>query len=247
MIIVDGLTKTYGSLEAVSGLSFSVAGGEVVGLIGPNGAGKTTTLKCMVGIQAPTSGTVRIDGHDIVADAVAAKRRLAFMPDEPQLFEYLTVREHLALVARLYRVGDHAARVPRLLEELELTGKEGALPGELSRGMKQKLVIACGLLHDPPVLLFDEPLTGLDPIGIRRMKETIVARARAGAAVVVSSHLLHLVEEICSRILILHKGRKIADGTLKELAARADLAEAGSDLEEIFLHATGHGADGRTS
>ena len=228
-------------------LSFSVAGGEVVGLIGPNGAGKTTTLKCMVGIQAPTAGSVRIGGHDIVADAVEAKRRLAFMPDEPQLFEYLTVREHLNLIARLYRVGDYAARVPSLLGELELTGKEGALPGELSRGMKQKLVIACGLLHDPPVLLFDEPLTGLDPLGIRRMKETIVARARAGAAVVVSSHLLHLVEEICTRILILHKGRKIADGTLEELAARADLAQAGSDLEEIFLHATGHGADGRTS
>jgi ABC-2 type transport system ATP-binding protein len=244
MIVVDGLTKTYGPLQAVADLSFSVTGGEVVGLIGPNGAGKTTTLKCMVGIQAPTSGSVRIDGHDIVADAVAAKRRLAFMPDEPQLFEYLTVREHLNLVARLYRVTDYAARVPRLLEELELTGKEGALPGELSRGMKQKLVIACGLLHDPPVLLFDEPLTGLDPLGIRRMKATIVARARAGAAVVVSSHLLHLVEEICTRILILHKGRKIADGTLEELAARADLAAAGSDLEEIFLHATG--SDGGT-
>jgi ABC-2 type transport system ATP-binding protein len=201
----------------------------------------------MVGIQAPTAGSVRIDGHDIVADAVAAKRRLAFMPDEPQLFEYLTVREHLNLVARLYRVGDYAARVPRLLEELQLTGKEAALPGELSRGMKQKLVIACGLLHDPPVLLFDEPLTGLDPLGIRRMKETIVARARGGAAVVVSSHLLHMVEEICTRILILHKGRKIADGTLEELAARADRAEAGSDLEEIFLLATGDGVDGRTS
>jgi ABC-2 type transport system ATP-binding protein len=247
MIVVDGLTKAYGSLQAVAGLSFSVAGGEVVGLIGPNGAGKTTTLKCIVGIQAPTAGSVRIDGHDIVADAVAAKRRLAFMPDEPQLFEYLTVREHLNLIARLYRVADYEARVPRLLSELELAGKESSLPGELSRGMKQKLVIACGLLHDPLVLLFDEPLTGLDPLGIRRMKETIVARARAGAAVVVSSHLLHLVEEICTRILILHKGRKIADGTLEELAARADLAAAGSDLEEIFLHATGHGADGRAS
>ncbi len=240
MIVVDGLTKIYGSLKAVDGLSFSVAGGEVIGLIGPNGAGKTTTLKCMVGIQAPTSGSVRIDGRDIVTDAVEAKRRLAFMPDEPQLFEYLTVLEHLNLVARLYRVTDYAARVPRLLEELELSGKGSALPGELSRGMKQKLAIACGLLHDPPVLLFDEPLTGLDPLGIRRMKETIVGRARAGAAVVVSSHLLHLVEEICTRILIINKGTKIADGTLEELAARADLAVAGSDLEQIFLRATGH-------
>ena len=247
MIQVDHLTKMYGPLKAVDDFSFAAAGGEVIGLIGPNGAGKTSTLKCMVGIQAPSAGTIRIAGHDIVSDAIEAKRRLAFMPDEPQLFEYLTVREHLNLVARLYRVGDYAARVPRLLEELQLTGKEASLPGELSRGMKQKLVIACGLLHDPPVLLFDEPLTGLDPLGIRRMKETIVARARAGAAIVVSSHLLHLVEEICTRILILHKGRKIADGTLEELAARADLAVAGSDLEEIFLHATGDGLDGRPS
>jgi ABC-2 type transport system ATP-binding protein len=243
MIVVEHLTKMYGPLKAVDDFSFSVAGGEVVGLIGPNGAGKTSTLKCMVGIQAPTSGTIRIAGHDVVSSAIEAKRRLAFMPDEPQLFEYLTVREHLALIARLYEVDNVAARVPALLEELELTGKEGALPGELSRGMKQKLTIACGLLHQPPVLLFDEPLTGLDPIGIRRMKQTIVARARAGAAVVVSSHLLHVVEEICSRILIIHKGRKIADGSLDELASRADLAAAGSDLEQIFLRATGH-ADG---
>jgi ABC-2 type transport system ATP-binding protein len=240
MIAVDGLTKMYGSLKAVDGLSFTVGRGEVVGLIGPNGAGKTTTLKCMVGIQAPSAGSVRIDGHDIVTDSIEAKRRLAFMPDEPQLFEYLTVREHLSLVARLYRVTAFEDRVAGLLEELELAGKETSLPGELSRGMKQKLVIACGLLHDPPVLLFDEPLTGLDPLGIRRMKQTIVARARAGAAVVVSSHLLHLVEEICTRILIIHKGLKIADGSLDELAARADLSAAGSDLEQIFLRATGH-------
>jgi len=240
MIVVDRLTKVYGSLKAVDALSFTVRGGEVAGLIGPNGAGKTSTLKCMVGIQAPTSGTVTVDGHDIVSDAIAAKRRLAFMPDEPQLFEYLTVGEHLALVARLYGVTGHAPKAAALLDELELTGKEKSLPGELSRGMKQKLTIACGLLHDPAVLLFDEPLTGLDPIGIRRMKKTIVARARAGAAVVVSSHLLHLVEEICTRILIINKGIKIADGTLEELAARADLASGDPDLEQIFLHATGH-------
>jgi ABC-2 type transport system ATP-binding protein len=240
MIVVDGLSKVYGAVKAVDNLSFNVAGGEVVGLIGPNGAGKTSTLKCMVGIQAPSAGSVKIAGHDIVAEALAAKRRLAFMPDEPQLFEYLTVLEHLNLVARLYGVTDLDARAATLLQELELTGKEKALPGELSRGMKQKLTIACGLLHNPSVLLFDEPLTGLDPLGIRRMKQTIVSRARAGAAVVVSSHLLHLVEEICTRILIINKGVKIADGTLEQLAARADLASGDSDLEQIFLRATGH-------
>jgi ABC-2 type transport system ATP-binding protein len=243
MIAVEGLVKMYGTFKAVDGLSFAVGPSEVVGLIGPNGAGKTTTLRCMVGIQIPTAGSVRIAGHDIIADSIEAKRQLAFMPDEPQLFEYLTVREHLTLVARLYQVTSFESRVAALLHELELAGREQSLPGELSRGMKQKLVIACGLLHEPSVLLFDEPLTGLDPIGIRRMKQTIVARAKAGAAVIVSSHLLHLVEEICTRILIIHRGVKIADGSLAALAARADLAVAGSDLEQIFLHATGH-ADG---
>jgi ABC-2 type transport system ATP-binding protein len=238
MIAVDGLTKVYGSLTAVSDLSFTAAGGEVVGLLGPNGAGKTTTLQCMVGIQAPTTGTIRIAGHDIVAVPVEAKRRLAFMPDEPQLFEYLTVREHLTLVGRLYGVADADARVPPLLEELELTGKETALPSELSRGMKQKLVIACGLVHQPSVLLFDEPLTGLDPLGIKRMKRTIVDRAAAGAAVVVSSHLLHLVEEICTRVVIINKGRKIADGRIADLADAGELAAGAPDLEQIFLRAT---------
>jgi ABC-2 type transport system ATP-binding protein len=246
LIVVDGLTKMYGALKAVNDLSFTVAGGEVVGLLGPNGAGKTTTLQCMVGIQAPTSGTVRIGGHDIRTESVEAKRQLAFMPDEPQLFEYLTVREHLTLVARLYGVADAGDRVPPLLEELELTGKESALPSELSRGMKQKLVIACGLLHQPSVLLFDEPLTGIDPIGIRRMKKTIVARAEAGAAVVVSSHLLHLVEEICTRVVILHKGTKIADGSLEALAARDTLTAGAPDLEQIFLRVTGHQDSGQS-
>jgi ABC-2 type transport system ATP-binding protein len=240
MIAVEGLTKVYGRLKAVDTLSFSVAGGEVVGLIGPNGAGKTSTLKCIVGIQAPSAGSIRIGGHDIVTDGLEAKRRLAFMPDEPQLFEYLTVYEHLALVGRLYGVADVDRRASSLLQELELGGKEKSLPGELSRGMKQKLTIACGLLHEPSALLFDEPLTGLDPIGIKRMKQTIVTRARGGAAVVVSSHLLHLVEEICTRIVIINHGAKIADGTLQELAARAELASGDPDLEQIFLRATGH-------
>jgi ABC-2 type transport system ATP-binding protein len=238
VIDVQHLAKTYGAFTAVDDVSFTVQPGEVVGLIGPNGAGKTSTLRCLVGIQAPTTGTIRIAGHDIVTDPVAAKAQIAFMADEPQLFEYLTVMEHLRLTARLYKVRDLDARATRLLTELELDGKEQALPSELSRGMKQKVAIACGLLHDPAVLLFDEPLTGLDPLGIRRMKETIVARGRAGAAIMVSSHLLHLVEEICTRVVIIDHGKKIADGTLDELKARPELGAAGSSLEQIFLTAT---------
>jgi ABC-2 type transport system ATP-binding protein len=238
VIDVQHLTKTYGSFRAVDDFSFRVDPGEVVGLIGPNGAGKTSTLRCIVGIQAPTAGTIAVGGHDIVRAPVEAKRLLAFMADEPQLFEYLTVMEHLRLTARIYRAGDVEARARELVAELQLTGKEQALPAELSRGMKQKVAIACGLLHEPKALLFDEPLTGLDPLGIRRMKETIVARGRAGAAVMVSSHLLHLVEEICTRVIIIDRGRKIADGTLEELKARPELAAAGSSLEAIFLTAT---------
>jgi len=245
---VEHFSRTYagtaGTFTAVDDLSFTVATGEIVGLIGPNGAGKTTTLRSLAGILRPTSGRVRIDGHDLVEQPLDAKRALAFMPDEPHLFEYLTVEEHLRLVARLYSVTDFDRRAAALIDELELKGKERSLPGELSRGMKQKVVIACGLVRNATTLLFDEPLTGLDPIGIRRMRNTIVARAREGAAILLSSHLLHLVEEVCSRVIIMDRGKKIADGTFEELASRADLASAGSNLEQIFLHVTGHDAAG---
>jgi ABC-2 type transport system ATP-binding protein len=243
-VSVEQFTRVYtspaGEFTAVDDLSFEVSGGEIVGLIGPNGAGKTTTLRALAGLLRPTRGRIRVDGFDVVGEPVEAKRRLAFMPDEPRLFEYLTVDEHLRLIARLYGVADFDRRSRTLVEELELVGKERSLPGELSRGMRQKVVIACGLVRDASVLLFDEPLTGLDPIGIRRMRETIVARGRAGAAILVSSHLLHLVEEICTRVIIMNRGRKIADGTVEELASRAELTEAGSNLEQIFLRVTGH-------
>jgi ABC-2 type transport system ATP-binding protein len=238
MIDVQALTKLYGTVEAVRDLSFSVAPGEVLGLVGPNGAGKTTTLRSIVGIIRPTRGTIRVGGNDVERQPVAAKRLLAFMPDEPHLFDYLTVEEHLRFTGRLYQVPDIERRIPALLQELELSEKASVLPGELSRGMKQKLVIACGLLHDPRALLLDEPLTGLDPAGIRRMKETVKQRARDGAAVVLSSHLLHLVEEVCTRVLIMQRGRKVALGTIEEiLTERPDLR--GRSLEEIFLTLTG--------
>ena len=239
MIEVQALTKQYGSFTAVSGLSLTVRPGEVLGLVGPNGAGKTTTLRCLAGIIPSTSGSVRIAGHDLAADPVGAKRALAFFPDEPRLFDYLTVRQHLNFVARIYGVADYEERSRPLLEELELAEKADVLPGELSRGMKQKLVIACGLLHSPTVMFFDEPLTGLDPLGIRRMKDSIIRRARDGASVVLSSHLLHLLEEVCTHVLILKKGDKVADGTLRDVAAQFSNGEANVSLEEVFIRATG--------
>jgi ABC-2 type transport system ATP-binding protein len=245
---VEHFGRTYatatGNFTAVADLSFSVRSGEIVGLIGPNGAGKTTTLRSLAGILRPSSGRVSVDGHDLIDDPIEAKRCLAFMPDEPHLFEYLTVEEHLRLVARLYGVTDFDARAGKMIEELELAGKERSLPGELSRGMRQKVVIACGLIRNATTLLFDEPLTGLDPIGIRRMRNTIVARAHAGAAILLSSHLLHLVEAVCTRVIIMDRGKKVADGTFEELASRADLATAGSNLEQIFLRVTGHDGPG---
>ncbi|MCX6955490.1 MAG: ABC transporter ATP-binding protein [Verrucomicrobia bacterium] len=239
MIEVSGLFKRYASFTAVNDLSFTVQPGEVLGLVGPNGAGKTSTLRCLAGIIPASGGEVRIAGHDIRTDPVAAKRALAFFPDEPRLFDYLTVRQHLNFVARIYGVADHETVAEPLLEELEIADKADQLPGELSRGMKQKLAIACGLLHGPRVMFFDEPLTGLDPLGIRRMKDSILKRARDGAAVVLSSHLLHLLEEVCTHVLIMKQGNKIAHGTLAEIAAQFANGETGVSLEEIFLRATG--------
>jgi ABC-2 type transport system ATP-binding protein len=239
MIEVEALTKRYGSFTAVRDLSFSVKPGEVLGLVGPNGAGKTSTLRCLAGIIPPSAGRVRIAGHDLSSDPVAAKRALAFFPDEPRLFEYLTVRQHLAFVARVYGVADSEAVSRPLLDELELSEKADVLPGELSRGMKQKLVIACGLLHSPSVMFFDEPLTGLDPLGIRRMKDSIVRRAREGASIVLSSHLLHLLQEVCTNVLILKRGEKVADGTLADVAAKFSNGEPNVSLEEVFIRATG--------
>ena len=238
MITVRNLTKLYGDFTAVRALSFEVAAGEVLGLVGANGAGKTTTLRCLAGIIPPSGGTIAIAGHDMRTDAIAAKRELAFIPDEPHLFEYLSVDEHLRFIARLYGVADVEARMPGLLHELELDEKRRALPGELSRGMRQKLAIACGLLHDPRALILDEPLTGLDPGGMRRMRETIQTRAANGAAVILSSHLLNLVEELCDKLLVVRHGEGVAFGTIDEIIA-AHPHLAGRSLEDVFLALTG--------
>src|SRR5215213_1737371 len=243
VIEIEGLQKLYGDFPAVQGLSFRVGPGEVLGLVGPNGAGKTTTIRSIAGIIIPTSGRIQIAGHDLRADPVAAKSALAFIPDEPHLFEYLTVEEHLRFVARLYRLGNVNHRIPSLLAELDLSDKHRALPGELSRGMKQKLAIACGLLHEPKALLLDEPLTGLDPVAIRRMKTTIMRRAAAGASVILSSHLLHVVEEICTRVLVMQRGQVVAFGSIAEILAERP-AMRGRKLEDVFLALIGQEDEG---
>ena len=237
MIEVHELIKNYGEVRAVQDMSFAVREGEILGLVGPNGAGKTTTLRCMTGIIPPSSGRVRIAGFDLVEQPLEAKRRLAFVPDEPRLFDYLTAWDHMLITARLYDVSDGEERAAVLLEELELADRRTSFPSELSRGMKQKLMVAMALLHRPRALLLDEPLTGLDPAAMRRMKERIRTTAQDGVAVILSSHMLHLVEELCERVVVVVKGRKALDGTLDEIRAASPELGGDADLEAIFMKA----------
>src|SRR4051812_41167428 len=171
-------------------------------------------MRALAGILAPTRGRLLIDGHDVAREAVAAKSALAYVPDDPNLFESLTVWEHLRFIAGAYRVLDWAPRAEDLLARFELAEKRDALGSELSRGMRQKVAICCGYLHEPKGFPRAEPLTGLDPRGIRTMQDSIRRRAEAGAAVMVSSHLLSLVEDLCSAVLVLHRGRMLVHGSL---------------------------------
>jgi ABC-2 type transport system ATP-binding protein len=237
-IVVEDYHKTYGDTVAVAGITFTVAPGEILGLVGPNGAGKTTTLRALAGILTPTRGRLLIGGHDIAREPVAAKAQLAYVPDDPRLFDHLTVWEHLRFVAALYRVPDWPPQAEALLAQFELAEKRNALTAELSRGMRQKIAICCGYLHRPNAILLDEPLTGLDPRGIRTMKDSIHQRAEAGAAVMVSSHLLSLVEDLCTSILILHRGRQLFHGRLTDLQRQFTEDGRHETLEDVFFRLT---------
>ena len=238
MIHVEKYCKTYAEVQAVRELSFTVEPGQVLGLVGPNGAGKTTTIRAITGIIAPTSGTLSIAKHNVVADPISAKAQLAYIPDDPKLFDLLTVNEHLHFTAEIYDVpkSDRPAIFERLLTQFALTEKRDVSAGELSRGMRQKVAICCAYLHNPKAILFDEPLTGLDPYAIRDLKNSIRDRAENGAAVMISSHLLSMVEDICTHILILDKGERKFFGSLNELREKYSSAET---LEEVFFQATG--------
>jgi ABC-2 type transport system ATP-binding protein len=241
LIHVEDFHKTYREIVAVDGLSFEVTPGTVMGLVGPNGAGKTTTMRALAGIIRPTRGRLSIAGHDVVHDPIAAKRELAYIPDDPKLFDALTVWEHLEFIASAYRVDNFVPRGEALLEQFELVEKRGELAQTLSRGMRQKVAICCAYLHDPRAILFDEPLTGLDPYAIRTLKASIADRAEKGAAVVVSSHLLVLVEDLCTHLLILNKGHRLFYGSLDEARARyVGLQGDGTvaSLEDVFFRAT---------
>ena len=235
MIEVTGFSKSYGDFSAVRNLDFEVKAGEILGLIGSNGAGKTTTLRALSGIIAPTSGRLGIAGHDIVTDAVGAKRCLGYIPDDPRLFDTLTVWEHLAFSAATYQVANFEIAAQSLLQSFELVDKRDTLAHDLSRGMRQKVAIACAYLHEPPVILFDEPLTGLDPQGIRTIQASMRERARNGAAIVISSHLLSLVQELCTHLLVLDLGERRWFGSMDNLLREVGKEHGASTLEAAFF------------
>lgn len=238
MIRVQDFHKAYEKTIAVSGISFDVQPGQILGLVGPNGAGKTTTLKALSTIIPLTRGRMSVREFDVETQSVDVRRRLAYVPDDPQLFPDLTVEQHLAFTASAYAVENADEKAARLLEQFHLDDRRRTPAADLSRGMRQKLAICCAYLHDPAALLFDEPMTGLDPFGIRMLKQSIRQRADAGTAVIVSSHLLAVVEDICTHVLILDKGRQRFVGTLEELKQTFVSPEQAATLERIFFLAT---------
>jgi ABC-2 type transport system ATP-binding protein len=238
MLEVQALVKQYKQFLAVDQLNMLIQPGEIVGLLGPNGAGKTTALRCICGILRPTSGRVIINGADVVHDQARAKARLAFVPEVPSLYELLTVEEHLRFVAMCFNRLDLFDQMgDELLNRFNLAEKRRELVATLSKGMRQKLSVACALVHDANVLLFDEPMIGVDPAGAHELKVEIQRQRDKGASILISTHLLDTAERLCDRVIIVARGRKIAEGTLAQLQQVS--AMEGRSLEDVFLKLTG--------
>ncbi len=236
-IEIRDVTRCYGRLRAVDNISLDVYRGEVFAFLGPNGAGKTTTIKMITGLLSPDSGRIAVCGQTMSADNQEAKSRLAFVPDQPFLYGKLTAREFMTFVAQMYSVEPSAlsARLKRYMERLDVTAFADQLAEGFSHGMKQRVVLAAALLHEPDVLVVDEPMVGLDPRSVRRVKELFREWADAGRTVFMSTHTLDVAESIADRIGIINHGRLIACGTLAELRAKAEREHR---LEDIFLQLT---------
>ena len=236
MIELLGVTKTYGTKRAVDGLDLSVRAGELFAFLGPNGAGKTTTIKMVCGLLRPTTGTVRVGGHP--AESQQARQLIAYVPDQPYLYEKLTGREFLRFVVEMYGLDPKAAtrRIGELIDVFEMGDYVDELAENYSHGMKQRVVFASALVHEPKVLIVDEPLVGLAPRSARIVKDLFVSQARAGVAVLMSTHLLSIAEELADTIGIVDHGRLLAHGTLGDLR---DRLQSQGPLEDLFLKLTG--------
>src|SRR5215469_4825424 len=240
-LVLEGLTKTFAK-PAVDHLDLTVRAGELYALLGPNGAGKTTTLRMVAGLLRPDAGSISVFGIDALADPIAAKRLVAWVPDEPMLYDKLTPLEYLEFVAGLWTVAPKkaAARAEELLRWLDLWDNRDQRCESFSRGMKQKLSLAGALIHDPRLLILDEPLTGLDAAVARQVKDLLQLRVREGATVIMTTHILEVAERVAERIGIIQSGKLRAEGTLAELRSRSGLRD--SSLEDVFLELTGAGA-----
>lgn len=239
MIRLQGLTKKYGKFTAVDAIDLDVPRGQLFGFLGPNGAGKTTTLRMIAGILRPTAGRVYLGEIDLLADPVAAKARLGFIPDRPFVYEKLTGAEFLRFVAGLYGQDGTAVerRIAELLELFELATWKDELIEAYSHGMRQKLIISSALIHRPECIVVDEPMVGLDPKGARLLKDIFRSFVARGGTVLMSTHTLEVAEAMCDRVAIIQHGRIVANGTIHDL--RAQTAAGDASLEELFLKLTG--------
>jgi len=242
MLVLESLSRRFGHRVAVDTLDVTLQPGQVVGFLGPNGAGKTTTIKMIAGLLVPSTGRVLIDGVDNVRSPEEAKRRLAYIPDRPYVPERLSARELLRFIAGLYGLADDVVNDVgmRELARFGLKGREDDLLGGYSHGMRQRVLLASAFMRQPRVLLVDEPMVGLDPQGMRLVKRVLREAADAGAVVLMSTHTLDIVEEVCDRVLVMGRGRLLADGAVKDLVAGLDVADGRqATLEDLFLKLTG--------
>lgn len=239
LIKANKLTKKYGDVPVVNGLDLEVRAGEILGFLGPNGSGKTTTIKMLTGLLEPSAGEAFICGYDMSKQPMQAKALLAYVPDQPKLYGKLSAREFLHLVAALYRVPKDIikGRADQLLDMFGLLDRADELLEGYSHGMRQKVVLASALIHQPRVILLDEPTVGLDPASARLLKDILQEMARQGAAVFISTHILEIAERMCHRVAILKEGKLIAEGSPEEL--RQQVGQGGDSLEDIFLELTG--------
>jgi len=237
MLEVEHFTKSYGPVRAVSDVSFAVPSGQIVGLLGPNGAGKSTTMKAILGLVRPDCGSIRVLGQDVGSSPVAVKREIGYVPESAILFDSLTGQEFLELSGRLHDVGKDTlqTRIRKILETFDLSSDRSSRLDTYSKGMRQKILIGAALLHNPDLILLDEPLSGLDVNAAIMIKDLIAALAAEGKTILYSSHVLDVVEKVCDRALIIHKGSLIAHGTLEDLEA----STGQSSLEDAFRSLTG--------
>jgi ABC-2 type transport system ATP-binding protein len=235
-IVMTGLTRTFDNFTAVDGLTLSVPRGSFYGFLGPNGSGKTTTIKILAGLLRPTGGTARVAGFDVVEKPIEVKRRIGLLSEEVTLYERLTGRELLEFSGRLHGVAQDAIakRSEELLYLLDLDDRADEMVVDYSQGMKKKVTLACALLHDPEVLLLDEPFNGVDPVSARVIKSILQKLSKTQTTIFLSSHILEVVEKLCTEVAVIHHGKLVGAGPIEELRARAQTGGA-SSLEEVFL------------